>query len=37
LPLGLQITAEHGQDSRVLAIAVHLYEILTSASAKGSA
>jgi Asp-tRNA(Asn)/Glu-tRNA(Gln) amidotransferase A subunit family amidase len=36
LPLGLQITADHGQDSRVLAAAVRLYEILTSASAKAT-
>lgn len=37
LPLGLQITAEPGQDSRLLSTAVRLYEILTSASAKASA
>ena len=36
LPLGLQITADHGQDSRVLSTAVRLYGILTSASVKAS-
>jgi len=37
LPLGLQLTADRGQDSRVLSTAVRLYEILTRASAKASA
>lgn len=36
LPLGLQIAADHGQDSRVLTTAVRLYGILTSASVKAS-
>lgn len=36
LPLGLQITADHGQDSRVLSTAVRLHGILTSASGHAS-
>ena len=30
LPLGLQLTADHGQDARVLQTAVRLYKILAS-------
>jgi Asp-tRNA(Asn)/Glu-tRNA(Gln) amidotransferase A subunit family amidase len=37
LPLGLQLTADHGQDSRVLTTAVRLYGILSGASVKASA
>ena len=37
LPLGLQLTADHGQDSRVLAAAVRLSGILNRASVKASA
>jgi Asp-tRNA(Asn)/Glu-tRNA(Gln) amidotransferase A subunit family amidase len=37
LPLGLQLTADHGQDSRVLTYAVRLYGILSGASVKASA
>ena len=33
LPLGLQLTADHGQDARVLCTAVHLQTILATASA----
>jgi Asp-tRNA(Asn)/Glu-tRNA(Gln) amidotransferase A subunit family amidase len=37
LPLGLQLTADRKQDSRVLATAVRLYGVLSAASAKASA
>jgi Asp-tRNA(Asn)/Glu-tRNA(Gln) amidotransferase A subunit family amidase len=37
LPLGLQLTAEHGQDARVLCTAVRLQEIFDNAAAKAPA
>ena len=35
LPLGLQLTADHGQDARVIQTAVRLHGILSSGGPRG--
>jgi Asp-tRNA(Asn)/Glu-tRNA(Gln) amidotransferase A subunit family amidase len=36
LPLGLQLTAAHGQDARLLRAAVRVHELLESAAGHGA-